>query len=124
MPPTGTTAAGNRRATIRASPDGRTVRGTAIRSVSNARRGPSLRPVSDAEVQRDGPQRAHPRRRQLQLTISETGDVTEVRVLEGLPMGLTEKAVEAAKQWKYRPATQDGTPVAVSYTAVVNFQLQ
>ena len=60
----------------------------------------------------------------LQATISERGDVSDIKVLKGLSYGLTEAAVAAAKQWKYKPATLDGMPVAVYHTLTVSFGLQ
>jgi TonB family protein len=59
----------------------------------------------------------------LELVIDEQGGVTETRVLKGLPMGLDQKAVEAVKTWKFKPATLDGRPVPVYYTVTMNFQL-
>ncbi len=60
----------------------------------------------------------------LQATINEQGDITDVQVLKGLAMGLSEAAVAAVKQWKFKPATLRGKPVAVFYNLTVNFQLQ
>ncbi|MEM1245416.1 MAG: energy transducer TonB [Acidobacteriota bacterium] len=60
----------------------------------------------------------------LQSIIDEQGNVTDVSVLKGLPMGLSEAATEAVKQWKYKPATLNGKPVAVYFNLTVNFQLQ
>jgi len=59
----------------------------------------------------------------LQTLIDEGGDVVSVEVLKPLVMGLTEKAVEAIKRWKFEPATLDGEPVAVYYNLTVNFRL-
>lgn len=60
----------------------------------------------------------------LQAIINEQGDVTDVTVLKGLPMGLTEEAEKAVRQWKFKPATLNGKPVAVYFNLTVNFQLQ
>ena len=60
----------------------------------------------------------------LQSIIDEQGNVTEVQVLKGLPMGLSEAAEAAVKQWKFKPATLNGKPVAVYFNLTVNFQLQ
>ena len=60
----------------------------------------------------------------LQATIDKNGDITDVKVLKGLHMGLSEAAVTAVKQWKFKPATLNGKPVAVYYNLTVNFQLQ
>ena len=60
----------------------------------------------------------------LQTIINKDGDITDVKVLKGLPMGLAEAAVSAVKQWKYEPATLNGKPVAVYFNLTVNFQLR
>jgi protein TonB len=38
-------------------------------------------------------------------------------------MGLDEKAIEAVKQYRFRPATKNGRPVAVYVAVVVDFRL-
>jgi len=60
----------------------------------------------------------------LQATIDRNGDVTDTKVLKPLPMGLAEAAVSAVEQWKFKPATLNGRPVAVYYSLTVTFQLQ
>lgn len=40
------------------------------------------------------------------------GRVTDIRVGEGLPHGMTERAVEAARRIKFRPAKKDGRAVS------------
>lgn len=61
----------------------------------------------------------------VQAIIDKQGNVTSVKLLKGLPMGLDQAALDAIKQWKFEPATlADGRPVAVYYTLTVNFQLQ
>jgi TonB family protein len=60
----------------------------------------------------------------LQAIIDTEGNVTNVTVLKGLPMGLSEAAEEAVKRWKFRPATLNGKPVSVYFNLTVNFQLQ
>lgn len=60
----------------------------------------------------------------VQAIIDEQGDVTDVVVLRGLPMGLTESSVRAIEQWKFAPATLDGEPVTVCYNLTVNFTLR
>jgi TonB family protein len=59
----------------------------------------------------------------LETIIDTEGRVTNVRVLRGVPMGLTEAAVDAVKQWTFKPATLDGQPVKVFYVLTVNFQI-
>ena len=47
----------------------------------------------------------------LDLTVGETGKVVNVKVVEPLSHGLTESAVEVARQWKFE-APKDGPVVA------------
>lgn len=60
----------------------------------------------------------------LETIVDSNGDVARVKVLKGLPLGLTESAVTTARQWKYRPATRFGEPVAVVMNVTVRFSLQ
>lgn len=38
-------------------------------------------------------------------------------------MGLDEKAIEAVKRWKFKPAMKDGKPVAVAVNIQIVFRL-
>ena len=60
----------------------------------------------------------------VETIIDTQGSVTDVRVLKSLPMGLSESAVDAVKQWRFRPATLDRRPVSVYFTLTVKFDLQ
>jgi TonB family protein len=62
----------------------------------------------------------------LQLTIDKNGNVIDVKVLRGLPMGLTEVAVEEAKKQKFKPAYRLSTklPVDCIFTLTVTFKIQ
>ena len=60
----------------------------------------------------------------LEAIVDSNGDVARVKVLKGLPLGLTESAVETAKLWKFRPATRYGEPVAVLVNLTIRFSLQ
>jgi protein TonB len=60
---------------------------------------------------------------QVYLIVDEKGMPTHVRVVRGVGMGLDEKAVEAVRQYKFKPATKDGKPVAVDMYVEVNFQI-
>jgi TonB family protein len=60
----------------------------------------------------------------VQAIIDKSGNVTNVKVLKGLPMGLEQSAVDAVKRWRFRPATLNGKPVAVYYNLTVNFRIQ
>jgi TonB family protein len=59
----------------------------------------------------------------VEAIIDEQGDVTNARVLKGLPMGLDQAALDAITTWKFKPATLEGHPVKVYYVLTVNFQV-
>jgi protein TonB len=58
----------------------------------------------------------------LAALIDEDGVVERLRLLSGHPF-LVKAAFDAVKQWRYRPATYDGVPVAVFTIIDVNFSL-
>jgi TonB family protein len=58
----------------------------------------------------------------LEILVTRDGDVREATVLKGLPGGLSESAVDAVKQWKFRPGTINGQPVDVLFNITVNFR--
>lgn len=58
----------------------------------------------------------------LQVVISNTGTVESVKVLSGSPL-LAQAAVDAVKQWQYKPFSVDGRPVAASTEVEVPFSL-
>lgn len=60
----------------------------------------------------------------VEAIIDKNGNVTNVRVLKPLPMGLDQAAVDAVENWKFKPATLNGKPVDVYYNLTVNFRLQ
>jgi protein TonB len=57
------------------------------------------------------------------LWVDRYGRVTHVKVLKGLGMGLDEKAIEAVKQFRFKPAMENGKPVTVELNIDVNFQI-
>ena len=59
----------------------------------------------------------------LELRLSPAGRADEVRILRGLPDGLTEAAQAAAESARWHPALLCGRPVAVYYTVAVPFDL-
>ncbi len=59
----------------------------------------------------------------VEATIDATGNVTRVRVIQSLPLGLTQAAVDAVKTWRFEPATYSGKPVPVLYNLTVYFRL-
>ena len=57
------------------------------------------------------------------LIVDEQGNPTHIRIARGVGMGLDEKAIEAVRQYKFKPATQNGKPVKVDIYVDVNFQI-
>jgi protein TonB len=57
------------------------------------------------------------------LWVDQQGRPTHVRVIRGIGMGLDEKAMEAVRQYKFKPAMKDGKPVTVEMNVEVNFQI-
>lgn len=59
----------------------------------------------------------------LRVVFSRNGEVTNIRAIHALPFGLTERAIAAARQIRFRPATRDGRPVNVYMQLEYNFNL-
>jgi TonB family protein len=60
----------------------------------------------------------------LECIIGKDGQVKDVKVLRGLPLGLTESAVDAVTSWKFKASTLNEKPVEVLYILTVRFNLQ
>jgi TonB family protein len=58
---------------------------------------------------------------QIEATISKDGAVTNVKVLSGDPV-LARAALEAVRQWRYKPYYLDGQPVEIQTQITVNFK--
>jgi protein TonB len=58
----------------------------------------------------------------LQAVIGKDGSIQGLKVVSGHPM-LAPAALEAVKQWKYKPYYLNGEPVEVDTTINVNFTL-
>ncbi len=56
------------------------------------------------------------------LLISTTGDVESIKLIDG-DQQLGEAAMDAIKQWKFKPYVLNGTPVEVETTFTFNFTL-
>jgi len=78
------------------------------------------------KVEPEYPQEARDQRIQgavvLQIEISEAGDVKDARLISGHPL-LAPPAIEAVKQWKYKPYLLNGEPVQVETRVTVDFRL-
>jgi len=60
----------------------------------------------------------------LEAIIDRRGNVTDVRTLKPLPMGLDVAAMDAVRKWKFKPGSLNGQPVPVIFNLTVNFRLQ
>lgn len=60
---------------------------------------------------------------QVQVTISEDGRVIDAQVVSGHPL-LRDAAVQAARQWVFKPTELSGVPVKVQGILTFNFTLQ
>ncbi len=62
----------------------------------------------------------------VEVSISESGDVTTAKVVRGLSpdYGLNDACLQAALQTKYSPAIKDGVPVKTTLTYPVVFKIQ
>jgi protein TonB len=58
----------------------------------------------------------------LQAMIARSGNISSIKVLEGEPT-LARAAVEAVKQWKYKPYYLNGEPVDIQTQITINFKL-
>jgi TonB family protein len=59
----------------------------------------------------------------LRAILSASGEVTGISVVKPLPGGLTEKAIQAARQIKFRPAQKDGHTVSQYIVLEYNFNI-
>jgi TonB family protein len=59
----------------------------------------------------------------LRAVFTSGGQVTNIRAVSGLPNGLTERAIAAARNIKFVPATKDGRPVSMYIQLEYNFNL-
>ena len=57
------------------------------------------------------------------LEVGPDGKPRNVRVARGLGLGLDERATEAVLQWRFKPGTKDGKPVAVAAQIELTFHL-
>ena len=59
----------------------------------------------------------------VETIIDAAGNVVEAKIRKGMPLGLSESAIEAVMSWKFKPATRDGQPVPVFFIVSVAFRL-
>jgi protein TonB len=60
----------------------------------------------------------------LEIVVRRDGSVADVRVLHGLNWGLSERAVQAVRQWRFAAARRLGSPVDVIVEVAVEFKIR
>lgn len=60
----------------------------------------------------------------MEIVITRTGSVGDVKILRRLDSGLDARAVQAVRQWQFAPATRQGAPVDVIVQVGVEFRLR
>jgi TonB family protein len=79
----------------------------------------AIRPVYPPELQRAGVQGTV----KFEAAISKDGVASEIVLINSPDPGLTQAALDAVKQWRYRPTQLNGENVEVTTTIDVNFSL-
>jgi TonB family protein len=59
----------------------------------------------------------------LRITFLASGQIGGISPISGLPSGLTEQAIAAAREIKFTPATKDGTPYTKQMTVQYSFTI-
>lgn len=60
----------------------------------------------------------------LEIVVRRDGSVGDVKLIDGLPSGLNERAIAAVRQWRFAPATRLGQAVDVIVEVSVEFKLR
>jgi periplasmic protein TonB len=84
---------------------------------------PSMLSQVDAEYSEEARKAKFSGNVEVYVVVDEQGNPTHVRVVRGVGMGLDEKAVEAVRQWKFKPGMQHGKPVKVDVYVDVMFHI-
>jgi len=59
----------------------------------------------------------------LRIEVDTDGQARNISVRQSLGLGLDERAIDAVRQWKFRPGRQNGRPVVTVALVEVNFRL-
>lgn len=60
----------------------------------------------------------------MQAIVTEQGLADQITVVQSLDDGLDAQAVEALREWRFKPGQKDGTPVPVEVHVTVVFTLR
>ena len=59
----------------------------------------------------------------IEATLNSSGKVVEAKIIEGSQPLLNNAALDAVKQWEYKPYKENGKALSVSFTVTVTFSL-
>jgi protein TonB len=77
----------------------------------------------DPEYSEEARKAKHQGTVELYVEVEPDGRAHKVVVRRSLGLGLDEKAIEAVRQWRFKPAMRDGKPVTVGALVTVHFRL-
>lgn len=60
----------------------------------------------------------------LSLIVTKVGGTRDIKIVQSLSPRLDKQAIKAVSQWRFEPATKDGTPVAVKISVETSFRLR
>lgn len=84
---------------------------------------PTLLSKVEPEYSDEARQAKHQGRVLLEVVVGVDGRATDIHVRGQLGMGLDERAIEAVRQWRFKPGTKDGKAVPVMASVEVSFRL-
>ncbi len=58
----------------------------------------------------------------LDVVVNSHGIPEQIQVVNSVSSELDAKGIEAVKQWRFKPGTKDGKPVAVQIRVTINFR--
>jgi TonB family protein len=59
----------------------------------------------------------------LLVVVTTEGKATDIRIVKTPGLGLEEKAIEAVRKWRFKPAMKDSAPVDVEVPIEITFRL-
>ncbi len=77
----------------------------------------------DPEYSEEARKAKHQGTVELYVEVEPDGRAHKILVRRSLGLGLDEKAIEAVRQWRFKPALKDGKPVTVGALVTVHFRL-
>jgi TonB family protein len=97
--------------------------GGGLMSVGGGVSAPQLLHSVEPEFTEDARRQNYQGNVSIKLIVDSQGNPQDVRLVNHLGMGLDEKAIEAVRQYRFRPAMYQGHPVSVQIVIDVDFHL-